>query len=78
MPSPTGTEIGAPVATTAAPRFKPSHELMAMARTPAFAEMLLHFEDELGGLPVHVKRDLEGFINQRKFARGEIDVTTGR
>ena len=33
VPAPTGTEIGAPVAVTASPRFRPSDAPMAMVRT---------------------------------------------
>ena len=33
VPAPTGTEIGAPVAVTVRPRFRPSEAPMAMVRT---------------------------------------------
>ncbi len=47
-PSPTGTEIGAPVAVTVMPRLRPSRAAHRDRAHPAFAEVLLHFEDELG------------------------------
>ena len=78
VPSPTGTEIGPPVSVTGMPRFKPFGRRHRDRADPVFAEMLLHFEGELGRVAVHFVLDLERVVDAGQLAGvGEIHVDDG-
>src|SRR5213082_1469104 len=74
VPLPTGTEIGAPVACTARPRFKPSEEHMAGAHHTV-PQLLLHLERQVHVLELQRLVDPgDGFARKRDVDDGADDL----
>ena len=76
-PSPTGTEIGAPVSFTSLPRLRPSASDMATARTQPSPRCCCTSSVSWAGLPFDRVIDGERVVEFGQVAVGEFDIDDG-